>query len=124
MTANGHVWNSSISLSKAPGEPDLRLHTVDFTFDQEAARRVAARYKKLRRHVPDACLAYTFTGLFETRADWSNAKMVYRDGTVKYRGFGHLGGSPAQLFIKSEDDVEQIPGCTAKGTTEHAAPAR
>jgi hypothetical protein len=89
----------------------MRLHSVDFTYDWDARHRLDIKYKRLRKRVPQACLVFTYTGLFETRTDWSASKMRYANGTFKYAGFGHLGGAPAQLLLRSEDDVEAIPNC-------------
>ena len=65
----------------------------------------------LRKTTPPECLEYTYTGLFETRKNWSSGRMTYPDGTWKYAGFGHLGDAPEQLLMKSEDDVNVMPNC-------------
>jgi hypothetical protein len=95
----------------------LRLHEVDFSFDQRSERRVHAKYRRLlRQHAPESCMVFTFTGMFETRRDWYTTRLVYPDGSWKYAGFGHLGGAPGRLVMRSEDNVELEPGCVAKGT--------
>ncbi|MGD0047684.1 MAG: hypothetical protein ABSE42_11765 [Bryobacteraceae bacterium] len=116
FVAEGHVWGSNISLEMPTMPAPLRLHQVDFKYDWDSESRTEAKYSALEKSVPHDCLAFTYTGMFETRTDWSHAKAVYPNGTWKYIGFGHLGGSPGQLLLKSEDDVEAVPGCTDKSS--------
>jgi len=115
ITTDGFVWPSAISLAMPTLPLPLRLHSVDFTYDWDARHRLDTKYKRLRRRVPRACLVFTYTGLFETRTDWPTHKMVYANGTFNYAGFGHLGGAPAQLLLRSEDDVEAVPNCARGG---------
>ena len=103
MKTDGYVWPSVLSL-EYPGYVQ-QLHRVDFEHDFAADHRIEKMYKRMRRRLPDKCLAYTYTGLFETRKEWH--KML--DGTPL--GFGHLGGAPGALIIKSADDITPIPGC-------------
>jgi hypothetical protein len=101
FATEGHAWPSEIALAM-PGLPSqLQLHTIDFKFDFESERRVQSMSRRLRRRYPPSCLLYTYTGLFETRRDWSRAKLSYADGTSKLAGFGHLGEAPGQLILKS-----------------------
>jgi hypothetical protein len=90
---------------------NLRLHSVDFTYDWQSSKRVDAKYHRLLRSGPRDCMVFTYTGLFETRRDWSTAKVTYPNGTSKVMGFGHLNDAPAQLLIKSSDDVSLVPNC-------------
>jgi len=119
-----HVWSSSIFLGMPTMPAQLRLHQVDFQYDWDSGSRTNAKAEDLRKSVPDRCLMVSFTGMFETRTDWSHAKAVYPNGTWKYLGFGHQGGSPGQLLIKSEDDVEAVPGCTDKSHPPESAPKK
>jgi hypothetical protein len=48
-----------------------------------------------------AFIAWTYTGLFETRKEWSKTM----------NGFGHLNEAPGELIIKSEEDVAPVPNC-------------
>lgn len=115
LVTEGHVWPSQIALVMPDIRSELRLHSVDFQFDLESERRIKAKYAQLRHTVSDECLSWTYNGLFETRRDWSKAKLIYPNGTWRLIGFGHLGESPGQLLLKSEDDVAAIPKCKAKG---------
>jgi hypothetical protein len=115
LVTEGHVWPSQIALVMPDIRFELRLHSVDFQFDWESERRIEPKYAQLRRTVSDECLSWTYTGLFETRRDWSKAKLIYPNGTWRLIGFGHLSESPGQLLLKSEDDVAAIPKCEAKG---------
>lgn len=117
LVTDGFTWPAAISLRGPEDGPGLRLHAVDFTCDWNARHRLEVKYKRLRKHVAAGCMVYTLTGLFETREDWSKFRDVHPDGTVGqgYQGFGHLGFAPAQLLLKSEDNVEAIPDCGGKG---------
>jgi hypothetical protein len=109
LVTDGHVWPSEVWLA-APGWRFI-FHPVDFQFDKKSARRFNRSYNKLRRRLPEQCIVSTLTGLFETRSNWSQFKRVYPNGTREFTGFGHLGGAPGQLVIKSEDDVAVDPNC-------------
>ena len=124
VTTDGFMWPSEISLAMPTLPRPLRLHSVDFTYDWDARHRLDAKYKRLRKRVPQDCLVFTYTGLFETRTDWSAQKMVYANGRFSYAGFGHLGEAPAQLLLRSEDDVEAIPNCGRNGNASSGTVAR
>jgi hypothetical protein len=115
VVTEGHVWPSQIALVMPDIRSELRLHSVDFQFDRESERRIDRKYAQLRRAVSDECLSWAYSGLFETRRDWSEAMVIYFNGTRRLIGFGHLGESPGQLLLKSKDDVAAIPKCKAKG---------
>jgi hypothetical protein len=106
-----HVWPSVVSLAMPTIDAHLRVHPVNFQFDWEAQRRFDAKHKTIRKSVPANCLAVTYSGMFETRTDWSTAKLVYPNGAWRYAGFGHLGDAPGHLLLKSEDDIAVVPGC-------------
>jgi len=111
LVTDGHIWPSEISVDfPYPGSP-TQLHQVDFQFDFQSERRTSAKYRKVARRAPENCVLFTYTGLFETRRDWSRYKFTNRDGKIQYSGFGHLSGVPGQLITKSHDDVSVIPGC-------------
>lgn len=106
-----HVWPSEIFLAMPTLPAPLRIHQVNFKFDWDSQRKMEAKSEELKKSIPPECLAFTYTGLFETREDWSRAKLNYANGTSKYAGFGHLGEAPAQLLLRSADDVEAVPDC-------------
>ena len=110
LVTDQHTWPSEIALVAWAG---LHHPPVDFGFDADSERRANARYKELRTRAPDRCIVWTYTGLFETRTNWSESIAVYADGTSKLIGFGHGGEAPGQLIIKSVDDVSIIPNCSA-----------
>jgi hypothetical protein len=103
LVTEGYVWPSLIAI-EAPGNP-LQIHSVNFEYDFSGMKRLTPGYKKLRRRMPDRCIAWTYTGVFETRKEWS--KMM--NGNP--RGFGHLNGAPGELIVKSADDVAPAPNC-------------
>ena len=113
LITDQHVWPSEIALVAA----NYR-RSVDFQFDEKSQRRADARYKELRVRAPDRCIAFTYTGLFETRTNWSESKAIYADGTFKFMGFGHLSEAPAQLIEKSVDDVSIIANCSTQRTSK------
>ena len=113
FVTDGYVWPSSISLEMPTIPSNLRLHSVDFTYNWQSSKRVDAKYHRLLRSGPRDCMVFTYTGLFETRRDWSAAKVIFPNGTSRVIGFGHLNDAPAQLLMKSGDDVSLIPNCPA-----------
>jgi hypothetical protein len=121
FVTEGQVWPSHLFLGAPDMPAPLRLHHVDFSYDFDSERRTMAKASALLKSVPARCLVFTYTGMFETRADWSRAKAVRPDGTWKYLGFGHLNGSPGQLLVKSEDDVEAVPSCVGRGPSPEGA---
>jgi hypothetical protein len=119
MVTDGHVWPVLISL-QYPDHKN-RLHPVTFKFDAASERRIGAKYRELARSADGKCLVWTYTGVFETRRDWSTARAPHPGGPSPFVGFGHLGVAPAQLLLKSADDVEAVPGCSPPAK---AAPGR
>jgi hypothetical protein len=111
LTTEGHVWPEVIALTM-PGNPQSgRLHPVDFAFNWESKRDVDSQYKQLLQQAPEKCIVFTVTGLFETRQNWSTAKLTYPDGTSKLAGFGHVGEALGQLVLRSEEGVALAPNC-------------
>ena len=91
LKADGYIWDSLISL-ELPGYA-LQLHNVDFEHDFAADQQIAQKYQLLlRRKLPDKCVAFTYTGMVETRREWQ--KMM----NGHPRGFGHLNGAPGALI--------------------------
>ncbi len=108
LVTDGYVWDPLISI-EAPGDP-AQIHSANFEYDLAAFQRLTPKYQRLRRLLPDRCIVWTYTGVFETRKEW--AKMI----NGKPRGFGHLNAAPGALIARSADDVAAVPGCSeAKG---------
>ena len=107
-----HTWPALIAL-EIPGQFPLQLHPVDFQFNFESERKIKPKYQQLKRRVTEDCIAWTYTGVFETRKDWAAADAKTID-PGRPRGFGHANAAPAQLIIKSVDDVTAIPKCTPR----------
>jgi hypothetical protein len=110
---DGKVWPSGIAWTMPSAHSEFILHPVDFSYDWASSKRLRKKYKQLRKSVPDKCIEFTYTGMFEI---WTKAKgrKPYRDGWLEISGFGHLNASPAQLVLKSADDAAAIPNCTGK----------
>jgi hypothetical protein len=104
VTTDGYVWDSLISIAR-PGYP-LQIHHVDFEFDEESEHRLLPKYRELLRRIPKECIQWTYTGMFETRRDWTWTSLKTP------RGFGHLGRAPGEIIIKSADGVAASPNCT------------
>jgi hypothetical protein len=105
----GYVWKSLISVVK-PG--NYQVPAVEFAFDEASEDKLNPKYRKLRNVFPEECLRWTYTGLFETRKEWKWTRWKTPIG------FGHEGGAPGQLIVRSVDDVASIPNCT-KDKTSH-----
>lgn len=112
FAVEGHSFPSLI-WPKIPGNPMLQLHPVDFQFSFESERKLEPKYKQLKGRVGEDCIAWTYTGVFETRKDWTGAEAKTIDPS-RLRGFGHANAAPGQLILKSADDVTAIPNCTPK----------
>ena len=114
-TNGDHVWPSSVFLAtpSATVVGRTRLHEVDFEYDLAGERRLEPKIEQLRAKFGDRCLAWAYTGVFETRTNWAAAKVEYPNGTLRIIGFGHGGEAPAQLILKSFDDVSALPTCAA-----------
>lgn len=110
--AEGYSFPSLI-WPEIPGNPLFQLHTVDFQYSFESERKLVAKYEQLKRRVSADCIAWTYTGVFETRKDWTGDEAKTID-PGRLRGFGHLNAAPGQLLLKSADDVSVIPNCTPK----------
>ena len=111
MLTEDHVWPSVIVL-ESNNWPSQFL--ISFEFDGKSAAKTGKTFARLKQRVSPSCMLWTYTGLFETRTDWSNFKdsrFASTDG-VRFFGFGHMGWAPGQLRTKSVDDVEAIPDCT------------
>jgi hypothetical protein len=107
-TVSGLKWPNDIWVL---GPRSAAMHALSFDLDERAMEEMR---DKLSREIKDRerdRIWVTYIGLFET---WDNLKTAeYKDarGNPRLAGFGHLGGSPAQLFIKTAKDV----------TVEHAS---
>jgi len=118
FVTEGHAWPSLISL-EVPGNP-FQLHPVDFSYDFASQDRLLPKYKQLKRRLSENCIAWTYTGVFETRKDWTTPEARTID-PGRLRGFGHLNAAPGQLLLKSADDVSAIPNCTSKPKGERVS---
>jgi hypothetical protein len=109
FVTNGKVWPSGIAWTM-PTSGTI-IHKVNFTFDWESSKEVDKKWRKLRKRYPDRCIAATYTGMFES---WSEATAKKADSSGHLwviPGFGHLDAAPAQLVLKSADDVAPVTNC-------------
>jgi hypothetical protein len=110
VVTDGFVWPSVVFLQTSRAGV-FRLHKSEITYDLASEERASQKYARLKARLPDRCIRWTYIGMFETRQDWSQSKLTYADGTSKFAGFGHLGYAPAQIIVRSVEDVEQIANC-------------
>ena len=113
FVTDGKTWPSGIAWTM-PTDAQFILHPVNFSFDRVSSKKLHKKWGKLRKRFADRCIAVAYTGMFES---WSKEKARKTDpeGHVWwFDGFGHLNGAPAQLVLKSADDVAPIPNCRAK----------
>jgi hypothetical protein len=111
LTADGKSWPSVIAWTM-PTDALSIIHPVDFKYDWASDKALDKKYHQLRkRHVPDSCIQYTYTGMFERWAATSSRKTDARGTPYQILGFGHLNGAGAQLVLKSADDATPIPNC-------------
>jgi hypothetical protein len=94
ITSDEYVWPSMIS---------TQTSDADFTSSFEGMRKLRPKLMRLGRRAPERCIIWTYTGVFETRSTYE--KVSYPNGSSTYIGFGHLGAAPAQLLLKTVDDV-------------------
>ena len=107
FAADGHEWPSLIALDTPP----VTNIPTDFKFDSESMSRVYEQFQQRFRKFPEQCVEFTYTGLFQTRLDWSKARVVNVEGKMRFVGFGHQGEAPALLILKSIDRVSVVPNC-------------
>ena len=114
VNTDGYVWPSMISMSDASPDMDLnhRIHPVNFNSDYEGKKKLWPKLLRLGRKAPNDCIIWTYTGLFETRKEYT--KVSYTNAPSVYIGFGHLGAAPAQLLWKTAEDVNVAPNCRPK----------
>jgi hypothetical protein len=77
---------------------------VNFKYDLQAEERLQREFKKLKVKPGQVHIFVTYEGVFETRPD-----SELTCGDIRVCGFGHLGGSPAQLVVKTERDLTVTP---------------
>jgi len=107
FVTEGKVWPSAIAWA-SPNESIL--HRVDFSFDWESSKKLHEKWHRLRKRLPDRCIAVHTRGCL--KAGRRKEQVDGSRGTVvRIPGFGHLNGAPAQLVLKSADAVEEIPDC-------------
>jgi hypothetical protein len=88
-----------------PRNRKLCLHPVEFKRDQPSADAFSAILQSV-----DPTKEYvwaTVIGLFETRSPLG--ELIQQKRPWRYNGFGHLGGAPAQIIVKTMTDMRITP---------------
>ena len=121
VTSDGHVWPSTIWMQVASSEmgPNTHDHPVNFASDYGSQQKLRPKLRRIGRKVPEECVIWTYTGLFESRETYP--KHTYEKAPSLYIGFGHLNSAPAQLIFMTADDVNVDPNCHSK-TTKNKVP--
>lgn len=102
-----HVWPVLISLESR--STALPIHPIDFEEDTSSRIRAEQKYLQMKLRIPERCIEITYTGQFATKREFD--RQVYTNSPPRFLGFGHGSEAPAQLVIKTTDDVAAIPGC-------------
>jgi hypothetical protein len=102
LITNGYKWASMIW----PESPTsgFALHKAPFEEDVLAQREMWATRDREITDRRDR-LWVTYIGLLETRPTMNLEVFVRPNGQRQPVGFGHLGGAPAQLLVKTVKDV-------------------
>ncbi|HSR09340.1 MAG TPA: hypothetical protein VLM42_19565 [Bryobacteraceae bacterium] len=114
VSTDGHVWPSTISMQVASSEmaPSSHDHPVNFASDYRSEKKLWPKLRRIGRKVPEECVIWTYTGLFETRDIYP--KVTYPKAPPAYIGFGQASAAPAQLIWKTAEDVNVDPNCHLK----------
>jgi len=113
FVTDGKVWPSAIAWTMPTATSSI-IHNVNFSFDWESGEKWNKKWSKLNKQFSDQCIAATFTGMFEIWSPSAARKLDSKGNQYELLGFGHLNEKPAQLVLKSADDVIPIPNCKAK----------
>lgn len=111
--SDGKVWPSTIAWT-SPQDLTFIVHRVNFTFDAASVKGVQEKWAKLRKRFADKCIEVTYTGMFESWSKDNATKTDPKGHKYFIKGFGHLNEAPAQLVLKSADDVTPISKCKAE----------
>jgi hypothetical protein len=106
LSTGGYVWNSHIYLISPRSKFVLR--SVEYSEDSAAFEVLASRLKDRKDPIRDKAIVTVF-GKIETREDLEAQVYRDRDGRVRPAGFGHMGGAPAQLVLKTVRDISVVP---------------
>ena len=120
LITNGYKWKSAIW----PESPSSRsaLHKVAFEEDFEAETAMyAVRNREMKDPRHDR-LWVTYIGLLETRQSMDIEVFVRPNGERQPVGFGHLGGAPAQILIKTVKDIVVEHLADSKSTDQSSPP--
>lgn len=115
VASEGHIWPTQIAIELPSAQRSQSSYAINFAFDSNSYDALLPRLRELAKGAADdRCIEWTFSGLFETRKDWSKARIEYANGTIRYLGFGLNNESPAQLIWKSAEAVGLIKGCEVR----------
>jgi hypothetical protein len=92
-------------LLQASGNLGALMHPVDFNTDENALGEMQALWQRVdekKEHVIG-----TVVGVFETRTPLT--ELIQENRPFPWNGFGHLGGSPAQIIVKTITDMHIVP---------------
>jgi hypothetical protein len=100
ILTDGFTWPNAIFLASQVSYDSP--HTVNFTRDQSQMDKTDREARRIKQKYPHAKIAYTYVGLFETRANLGQATNLA--GELVPAGFGHMGACPAQLVVQTIKD--------------------
>ena len=80
-----------------PSNNRTHYHIVNFSWDRQSKDELDSFVREARR-TKQRVIA-TVVGLFETLDPIDG--LINNDAPVKYQGFGHMGGAPAQIIVRT-----------------------
>ena len=100
VVINGEKFPDIIQLTDPQDRLD-RLHAVEFESDKSALAQFSGWLSYLAGK--NEALYVTVIGMFETRVPLT--ELVQEQLPFKDNGFGHMGGAPAQILVKTMTDM-------------------
>jgi len=106
LVTRGITWPNVISLEYPNNESTNPADHVDFDVDWEAIYTVGVAVPKGFNRKIDQ-IVKTYVGLFQTYPDL-DSRVSSDKGDALKAGFGHLGGAPARILVKTVRDVAAV----------------
>ena len=106
LVTRGITWPNVISLEYPNNESTDPADRVDFEVDWKAINTVGIAIPNGFNRKTDQ-IVKTYIGLFQTYSDL-DSRVSSDKGDALKAGFGHLGGAPARILVKTVKDVAAI----------------
>jgi hypothetical protein len=106
LVTKGFTWPNAISLEYPNNNSDNPLDHADFDVDWKAVYTLGAVVPQGFNRETDEVVK-TYVGLFQTYGDLENRVSSENSHAFK-DGFGHLGGLPGRILVKTVRDVRAV----------------